>query len=104
MILRIFLANDILNLFRIAIPQTAPCREVLDRASLLGNTRVVECELSEAVELLEKAKAFCPMAVERIAEAISRKRRVAQKDDIPAFETPTKARSAQGIRRGPTLK
>ena len=42
----------------------------INRATLLGRTRVVECDLIEAQELLLCARKSCPSAIARISEGI----------------------------------
>lgn len=70
MILRIFLGSDTFDELRRNVPPVGSCWQRLDEAKLLGNTRIVECDVNDALELLDRAKTACPAAVERISDAI----------------------------------
>lgn len=72
MVLKILLPSDAYQRLLRFVPHALSCRKSLANASLLGNTRVVECNVREARELLVKAKVYCPDAVENIHEAIQK--------------------------------
>jgi hypothetical protein len=67
--LKLFLDNDS---YECLLNHVAPglSRAAILEAVLLGNTRVVDCDDHEALELLLCVKSHCPSAVDRIAEAI----------------------------------
>lgn len=73
MSMRIFLAADTFDLFKISVSPIASCRRALDNAPVLGKLRVVECSVAEAKQLMDSAKAFCPAAVARISQAMAGK-------------------------------
>jgi hypothetical protein len=52
------------------ISREAPGRVAINAAVLLGNTRVVDCDDTEARDLLVGARNHCPGAVRRIIEAM----------------------------------
>jgi hypothetical protein len=68
--LRIFLDVDSYEYFIEHLSTFSMSWRSINRASLLGSTRVVECDGIEAHELLLRARESCPGAIARISEAI----------------------------------
>jgi hypothetical protein len=68
--LKLFLDIDSYECMVNQVPHEALSRAALDAAVLLGHTRIVDCEETEARELLAYGVTHCPDAVHRIAEAM----------------------------------
>ena len=68
--LKIFIDSPSYEYFIAHLSHHSICWAAINRAPLLGRTRVVECDEIEAHQLLLSARESCPRAIARISEAV----------------------------------